>query len=420
MAGGCDLGQVPIPGAEAQGNVATGETGRAHGARNEPGDNPHGTRLAARSLRPLRVAVLGRRLDEPRRQLGADRGRTIATPSLLPRRVAVAPPAPAPRPSPRPAPAPAGPRRPQPTPAPALTARDAVPARAVRHRPPPGAGPPSPLRPGSVAAPRGQSSSTSSARSPTSPSRTTRPSPANRSRPTPAGERIVGTAPGNYGHAMIVALAAVGIVAGAYLPWISGTIGLAQFTPLGLRRRPRPRLLHRRHGPRRAAPLLSVRMRAFRWLTIILSFVIAGFVVRDVLHSYDVMQEMNRYRSVDRRRGLGALDHDRGGRHRDDRRGPPQRGRENRLTWRYPHLVACEGFTRTTSSFDPTEHTDVRHRRRSTTAWQPSAVARARYVGEVANDLMANLTVEASWSIPCTVPATFHKPRPRRSQVTFS
>ena len=25
---------------------------------------------------------------------------------------------------------------------------------------------------------------------------------------------------------------------------------------------------------------------------------IAGFVVRDVLHSYDVMQEMNRYRSV--------------------------------------------------------------------------------------------------------------------------
>ena len=43
-------------------------------------------------------------------------------------------------------------------------------------------------------------------------------------------------------------------------------------------------------------------------------------------------------------------------------------------------------------------------------------VARARYVG-VANDLMAS---EASWSIPCTVPATFHKPRPRRSQVTFS
>jgi hypothetical protein len=47
------------------------------------------------------------------------------------------------------------------------------------------------------------------------------------------------------------------------------------------------------------------------------------------------------------------------------------------------------------------------------------AVARARYLGGVANDLMAS-TTEASWSIPCTVPATFHKPRPRRSQVTFS
>ena len=44
------------------------------------------------------------------------------------------------------------------------------------------------------------------------------------------------------------------------------------------------------------------------------------------------------------------------------------------------------------------------------------AVARARYVGGVGNDLMA----QGSWSIPCTSPATFHKPRPRRSQVTPS
>ena len=51
--------------------------------------------------------------------------------------------------------------------------------------------------------------------------------------------------------------------------------------------------------------LLSVRMRAFRWLTVILSFVIAGFVVRDVLHSYDVMQNMNRSSSVDADVGWG-------------------------------------------------------------------------------------------------------------------
>ena len=45
------------------------------------------------------------------------------------------------------------------------------------------------------------------------------------------------------------------------------------------------------------------------------------------------------------------------------------------------------------------------------------AVARAGYVGGAVNDLMAST---GSWSIPCSVPATFHKPRPRRSQVTFS
>ena len=48
------------------------------------------------------------------------------------------------------------------------------------------------------------------------------------------------------------------------------------------------------------------------------------------------------------------------------------------------------------------------------------AVARARYVVGVANDLMASHSLVASWSIPCTVPATFHKPRPRRSPVTSS
>ena len=48
------------------------------------------------------------------------------------------------------------------------------------------------------------------------------------------------------------------------------------------------------------------------------------------------------------------------------------------------------------------------------------AVARADYVGDVTNDHMASLIAKASWSIPCAAPATFHKPRPRRSQVTFS
>jgi len=122
--------------------------------------------------------------------------------------------------------------------------------------------------------------------------------------PDPRGERMVATAPGNYGHAMIVALAAVGIVVGAYLPWVSGTIGLAPFHRSGFD-----------HGlglgysigagALAISAMLSVQMRAFRWLTVVLSFVIAGFVVRDVLHSYDVMQQMNRYSTVDADVGWG-------------------------------------------------------------------------------------------------------------------
>jgi hypothetical protein len=120
----------------------------------------------------------------------------------------------------------------------------------------------------------------------------------------PRGERMVGTAPGNYGHAMIVALAAVGIVAGAYLPWVSGTIGLARFhrsgfdDGLGLGYCIGAMALA-------CSALLSVQMRAFRWLTVVLSFVISGFVVRDVLHSYDTMQNMNRYRTVNADVGWG-------------------------------------------------------------------------------------------------------------------
>ena len=122
--------------------------------------------------------------------------------------------------------------------------------------------------------------------------------------PDPRGERMVGTVPGNYGHAMIVSLAAVGIVVGAYLPWISGTIGLADFHRSGF-----DNGLGVGYcigaGALALSAMLSVQMRVFRWLTIILSFVIAGFVVRDVLHSYDVMQDMNRYRTVDANVGWG-------------------------------------------------------------------------------------------------------------------
>lgn len=122
--------------------------------------------------------------------------------------------------------------------------------------------------------------------------------------PDPRGERLVQTAPGNYGHAMIVALAAVGIVVGAYLPWISGTIGLAHFARSGF---------DVGHGggytigamALAISAMLSVQKRPFRWLTIALAFVITGFVVKDVLDSYDTMQQMNQLRSYDANVGWG-------------------------------------------------------------------------------------------------------------------
>lgn len=122
--------------------------------------------------------------------------------------------------------------------------------------------------------------------------------------PDPRGERLVQTAPGNYGHAMIVALAAVGVVVGAYLPWISGTIGLAHFTRSGF-----DDGLGSGYTIGATAlaisAMLSVQLRPFRWLTIALSFAITGFVVRDVLHSYDVMQQMNRSQTIDANVGWG-------------------------------------------------------------------------------------------------------------------
>ena len=94
------------------------------------------------------------------------------------------------------------------------------------------------------------------------------------------------------------------VVMGAYLPWISGTIGLAKFTRSGF-----DDGLGAGYSIGAMAlacsALLSVRMRVFRWLTVVLSFVIAGFVVRDILHSYDTLQQMNQAASVDANVGWG-------------------------------------------------------------------------------------------------------------------
>jgi hypothetical protein len=111
-------------------------------------------------------------------------------------------------------------------------------------------------------------------------------------------------APGNYGHAAFVTLAACGIAFGAYLPWLTGTIGIASFhrsgfdQGLGLGYCIGAMALT-------VSALLSVRMRIFKWLTMGLALVLAGFVVRDLLDTYDSMQAMNAARSVDANVGMG-------------------------------------------------------------------------------------------------------------------
>ncbi len=48
-------------------------------------------------------------------------------------------------------------------------------------------------------------------------------------------------------------------------------------------------------------------------------------------------------------------------------------------------------------------------------------VTRVHDVYVATNELVnGSLMANGSWSIPCTAPATFHKPRPRRPQVISS
>jgi hypothetical protein len=117
-------------------------------------------------------------------------------------------------------------------------------------------------------------------------------------------ESMMSAAPGNYGHAGFVALAAVGVAVGAYLPWLTGTIGIAAFHRSGFDQGVGVGYCVGALALAVSA-LLSVRMRIFKWLTMGLAFVLAGLVVRDLLDTYDSMQTMNAARSVDANVGMG-------------------------------------------------------------------------------------------------------------------
>jgi hypothetical protein len=109
--------------------------------------------------------------------------------------------------------------------------------------------------------------------------------------------QLVMASPADYGRAGIVALAAGGIATGAYLPWLTGTIDGYHFSRTGFD-------MGRGWGfwvgavALAIAALLSVQMRKMRWVAMAVAIALTGFVVRDLLDTYDTMQSMNLAPSV--------------------------------------------------------------------------------------------------------------------------
>jgi hypothetical protein len=123
--------------------------------------------------------------------------------------------------------------------------------------------------------------------------------------PDPRDQHVV-AAPGNYGAAGLVALAACGVAAGAYLPWLTWSADGITFQQTGVD------FGHFSGYALGAAALalsalLSVQIRKLRWLAMGLTLAMAGFVVRDLLDSYDQMQQMNAGTGVDANLSMGLM-----------------------------------------------------------------------------------------------------------------
>ncbi|HEY7107588.1 MAG TPA: hypothetical protein VH986_14395 [Acidimicrobiia bacterium] len=110
--------------------------------------------------------------------------------------------------------------------------------------------------------------------------------------PHPKGNSILGHEPGNYGRAGLVALAACGLGIGAYLPWLSGTIGVSPFERTGVE-------LGKAWGftglavALALAAILGVRWRLFRWVNMGLAIVVAVLTAKELVNTHDLVTSMN-------------------------------------------------------------------------------------------------------------------------------
>jgi hypothetical protein len=110
--------------------------------------------------------------------------------------------------------------------------------------------------------------------------------------PHPNQSSILASTPANYGRAGLVALAACGLGVGAYLPWLSGTIGNVPFERTGFE-------LGKAWGftwlaaALALAAILGVRMRPLRWVNMALAVATAVLTAKELIDIHDLVESMN-------------------------------------------------------------------------------------------------------------------------------
>jgi hypothetical protein len=122
--------------------------------------------------------------------------------------------------------------------------------------------------------------------------------------PHPNQSSILASTPANYGRAGLVLLAALGLGIGAYLPWLSGTIGAIPFERTGFE-------LGKAWGftwlagALALAAVLGVRMKPLRWANMALAVVCAVLTAKELIDIHDLVESMNTGADVAADVGIG-------------------------------------------------------------------------------------------------------------------
>ena len=110
--------------------------------------------------------------------------------------------------------------------------------------------------------------------------------------PRPNENTFLTATPANYGRAGLVALAALGLGVGAYLPWISESIGGLphEITGFQLGKSWMFTLLA---AALALAAILGVRLQPFRFVNMALAVLIAGLTARELIDMHDRIASLN-------------------------------------------------------------------------------------------------------------------------------